>query len=328
MQWLFENPVGEMWGPAFLAFYAMAFGIALASCWWYRTNLDTSVDLPNLPVPVEPDPYQTAYLRGGESEVLRLATVDLYQRGLLEEHRGRWFSGKQLKAVQSGPNQGSLDAISQAVWEYYQQPHPPAEIFKAGFRPQIASQFERWETWIEAEQLRFPASARASFKTLKYVAVGSFLGLGAYKLLAAINSQHLNVGFLILMMFAGGIGLTTLAKLPRMTSRGRRYIDDLQTAYQTYKSPDWGSAASAQVTSGLGGFSLPVMAVGLFGIAALQHSPYDLLYTQYARASSLGSSCGSSCGSGCGSGGSSCGGASCGGSSCGGGGCGGCGGGD
>lgn len=77
MTWL-DNPIAHLWGPYFLALYAMVLAIMLAPILWYRRRADQSMELGDLPIPLKIDPYQLAYLRGGLLEVLRLATVDLY----------------------------------------------------------------------------------------------------------------------------------------------------------------------------------------------------------------------------------------------------------
>jgi len=323
MPWLLENPIGSMWGPAFLAFYFMAFCMALAVCWLFRSSLDPTLESTPLPVPVDPDPYQIAYLRGGEGEVLRLATVDLYQRDLLTNAKSGLFSANRLQAKVAVVPQ-DLNVFQRELLDYYREPRLPGDMYRAHLRPRLAAHFATWDAWIDAEQLQYPATARATFRLVKWVALAGFLLLGGYKFVAAISSSRPNVGFLIMMIVAGGIAIQVWAKLPRFTTRGRRYIDDLQTAYASYKNPSWDTPALANSSPSNvqpAAYSLPVMAVGLFGVAVLQHSPLDFFYSQYAAASSVGSSCGSSCGGGssssCGGGGSSCGS-----------GCGGCGGGD
>src|SRR4051794_20624292 len=83
MDWLFHNAIADLRGPQFLLFYALV--ITVTICWAkYAVNKqDLTGNLPPAPIPATIDPYELAYLRAGEHEVLRLALVSLIQRGYL-----------------------------------------------------------------------------------------------------------------------------------------------------------------------------------------------------------------------------------------------------
>src|SRR4051794_41513575 len=83
MDWLIRNPLASMAGPEFLVLYGVVIAATLLWCWWRARAADpTSAQSPP-PVPSSPDPYQFAYLRGGENEVTRVAVLTLLQRRYL-----------------------------------------------------------------------------------------------------------------------------------------------------------------------------------------------------------------------------------------------------
>jgi hypothetical protein len=150
---------------------------------------------------------------------------------------------------------------------------------------------------------------QSGYKTA-LLAVLVVLGLGGYKLLIALAKGKTNVGFLIAMGILGTIAAVAVSKAPRISRRGKAYLGKLQIRYSRLK------AGISGLTQAVDDSSL-IFAVALFGIPALEGTPYQTLIPLFRQPTSSSSGCG---GAGCGGGG-------CGGGGCGGGGCGGCGGG-
>ena len=75
-----HNPLADLSGPHFLLLYAC---VIVGTLFWValsRQGLDpASEERPPL-VPAHPDPYEIAYLRGGENEVTRVTVFSLIQR--------------------------------------------------------------------------------------------------------------------------------------------------------------------------------------------------------------------------------------------------------
>src|SRR5262249_28454252 len=84
MDWLTNNFIANMIGPDFLLFYACVIAITLGICRWRVDWQDPTAGQTPPRLPTDPDPYEVAYLRGGENEVTRLAVFGLIQRGYLE----------------------------------------------------------------------------------------------------------------------------------------------------------------------------------------------------------------------------------------------------
>jgi len=70
-----SNPLTEMTGPHFLVLFAILISVVALVCWWRQWSRDTSAELSPLPSPQTPDPYEIAYLRGGENELARVLIV-------------------------------------------------------------------------------------------------------------------------------------------------------------------------------------------------------------------------------------------------------------
>ncbi len=81
------NPF-DLCGPEFLLFYVVLVAAVSGVAVLVRRVLESG------PVPRfrEVDPYLVAHLRGGSSEVLRVATISLLDRGLLQ------ISGEHIQA--------------------------------------------------------------------------------------------------------------------------------------------------------------------------------------------------------------------------------------
>ena len=87
-------------GFSFLGFYLIT-GIIVVWCyraWILKTENDNAPTTPTLT-----DPYLIAHLRADEAEALRVATVALLDRGILNAH------GEDLKAKNRMAGEGLLD---------------------------------------------------------------------------------------------------------------------------------------------------------------------------------------------------------------------------
>lgn len=313
MDWLISNPIASLSGPVFLLGYALVLLVLLFFVHWYRHVLDKSDQLGPMLVAPDPDPYRLAYFRGGLQEVLRLYTVDLYERGVLKEKNDRPFR-RSLVLVEDADLK-ELSPSMRSVAYFYGRPRQPKDILRWHETHEIEKLTEEWDTWIDQEQLRFSAEQKAEYAAITSAAAAFFLLLGLYKILVALVQGHDNIWVLVVMTVLGSMGI--VAGLPKRTSRGRTYIEDLQTVFSSLKKLALNTevvkqSMDASSTCANCAYALPVMAMGLFGMSALQGGRYKYLHSQYAPASGCGAGCGSA--------------ASCGGGGCGGG-CGGCGGG-
>ena len=78
--WPFDLP-----GPEFLVVYLIVGAIVITAMLLLRHSAETAGPKISLT-----DPYLVAFLRGGQNETLRVATVSLIDRGILKADGKRW----------------------------------------------------------------------------------------------------------------------------------------------------------------------------------------------------------------------------------------------
>lgn len=328
-------------GPLFLVLYAAILAVFSAVCFIVRAQIDRDDSDKRLVPQVDPDPYQIAYLRGGVHEVLRLGTFELFAKGALDEKKSRLGS----VTWELIPEKITPDSVSPFAWEagqHFEKPSAPTSILRSRAASSLAGRFREWDDWIENDELRISHEKQLKLNGIAILLAGVFAAIGLIKIVAALSNHHNNVGFAIAMLIAGTVAIL-LTRLPRrFNARGRNYLSAVQTMHGQHRRVSNNATFPTEPTDAAAGSlstaSIPMMAMGLFGVAALQGSSFDGFRKTYLRSEATGGGCGAGCAgaamasSGCGSsdhgagsGSSSCGGgASCGGGSgCGGGGCGG-----
>jgi len=323
----------RMNGPLFLVLYAAIFASFLTVCLIIRVQIDRDDSEKRLVPKVDPDPYQIAYLRGGVNEVLRLATFELFAKKALQEQKS-WLGTVTWELI---PEKISRDSVSAFAWEagqYFTKPRTPSDIFRSGLVSNLTSQFREWDDWIENEDLRISHEKQFKLNGIAILLGSIFAAIGLIKIVAALSYHHTNVGFAIAMLIAGTVSILLTCLPRRFNARGRNYLSAIQTMHGQHRrvsnNAKFPSEPSDAAAGSLSAVSIPMMAMGLFGVASLQGSSFDGFRKTYLRSEATGSGCGAGCAgaawnSGCGSsdhggagdGGSSGGG---GGSSCGGGG--------
>jgi uncharacterized protein (TIGR04222 family) len=87
MDLLTNNALLEMPGPAFLHSYAVVSAIALVAL-NVALRLESLDSRPPPRLPVRPDPYEIAFLRGGIDATIGLAIYSLQRRALIEIQPG------------------------------------------------------------------------------------------------------------------------------------------------------------------------------------------------------------------------------------------------
>jgi uncharacterized protein (TIGR04222 family) len=302
------NPF-DFTGPQFLVFYIIFAGAVLGGLVVWRRRSESS-EAPKLDLS---DPYLIAYLRGGSSEVLRVATVALLNRKLLIRN------GKQLQRAEHASPNNVHRPVEQALLKKYARAGEATWMFEDDGLKTACRQYER--TLKKAQML--PDESVNQARLMRLVIAGFLLtGVGLTRILFALFEGRTNVGFLIILMIVS-IVVAVKFSFPRLTESGKATLEDVQSLYSGLRNrtafSNTGGVAQAGAADGE-----PMMLAAAFGVGALAGPALadanDLFHRKKDASSSGGGDggCGSSCGSSDG-GGSSCG------SSCGGG-CGGCGG--
>ena len=84
MEFLFDNPLANMYGPYFLVFYILFISATIIGFRVVRNRADKTTHLNIPPVPNNPDAFEIAFLRGGQNELVRAVIFALAQKNLLK----------------------------------------------------------------------------------------------------------------------------------------------------------------------------------------------------------------------------------------------------
>jgi uncharacterized protein (TIGR04222 family) len=293
------NPFDQS-GPEFLLFY-FCFSIIMIIAIVVLRRRAESGPAPRIDLG---DPYLIAYLRGGENEALRVAVVSLVDRGMLvmNDHTIR-----RADDVTAGMAKNSIEY---EVLKKFGAPDTAASVFKDD---DLKSEFQPYRYKLEQAGL-MPDSAVRHDRLKRLLLALTGLGIvGVIKIQIGLSLEK-PVFFLVMMMIIA-MFIAAVSSFPRLTARGDATLEDIKNLYSGLKdrvntfSPGSSSAELA-------------MCAAVFGVAALEATPFGYARTLFPRATSSSYS-GSACGSSDSSSGSSDGGGGCGGGGCGG--CGGCG---
>jgi uncharacterized protein (TIGR04222 family) len=334
MSWVWQNMIAEMYGPYFLGFYGSIIVAVVVACHRALKAADETDALTPPRIPAKLDPYEVAYLRGGENEVARVAIASLVERGLLQIVEKKKMLVKQ-SFIDRGraPDPRELRLVEAKILGWSGFPALPGAVFQPdGIARSIEPECLHYRRVLDENRLVTTPEVREKGYRLWYIGSLAILSLGVYKLIAAIMNGHRNILFLVIMGAIGFVSVSVVClKRPRLSKLGKGYLEQLKLAFSGLK--DESSESRRQdIESELAGDPLTpkkrqaavahgdaLMILGIFGLSALSGTEHARLATMFTRAASANGGCG---GGGCGGGGGGCGG---GGGGCGGG-CGGCGG--
>jgi uncharacterized protein (TIGR04222 family) len=279
-------------GPQFLVFYAV-FAIAVIAGFIYGRWRGESGPPPTAGAT---DPLLLACLRGGPTEVIRVATLGLIDRGLLT------VSGRTV--TRSGDPEVVGRRIEKEVLRHFERGADIDSILARSDAQRVVK--EDYEDQLIRLRL-IPDSELAKRRIrLLILALAALLGVGGIKLLVALQAGRTNVGFLIVLMIIATIVAVKFSD-PYQTALGDLYLESIRSMFKGLQE------RAATIRPGSGSREL-LWLTALFGAATLPTAAFPFVQELWPRSSSTGG--GATCGSS--SGGGGCGGG-------GGGGCGGCG---
>lgn len=325
------NPPVVLHGPEHLAVFTV---ISIGAILWVFRRVraaDTTHHLPVPQVPVDFDPYEIAYLRGGPSELVRLIFMNLVSRKYLHTRGGPLGVLNQVISVVPGhPPPEDLDPSERLVFGWICG-QTTADILY----PVLPKTLEReagseYQRDLQARQLlvspdQHPKIWRAALSAFSLIAV-----LAIYNLFVAASQRSVGHALLLIVLAVTFlIPIVLMSHSRRLTALGRKYLARLQQALKGLQNRIASRAAQDRN-------DLLILAAAAFGIGSLASASYgydlegDKEVDSRKKADSQsgngdgGSGCGGDTGSASGGGVSADGGAGCG--DGGGGGCGGCGG--
>ncbi len=281
-------------GPEFLVFYVILGVIVIATVAVLRRRSEPAGAMM---APLT-DYLKIAYLRGGPDEALRIATISLLDRGLVEavdEHHVK-TSSRTMPAGLQRTEERVLETckdstrasaiVDDTSLQITVRTDCEGHLVRAGLLPDDTVKADR--QWL----------LMAGMALLAVVAL--------VKIVIALSRGRTNIGFLIVALPIFGYLLYRIAN-PARTLAGEAMLADLRQLFTALKDRMWsiGTPREAQELA---------LVAAVFGISALpgRGAVSEKLFRRPQSASSSscgsgGSSCGSSCGGGCGGGCGGCG---------------------
>ncbi len=318
------NPF-DLRGPEFLLFYFVLSAIVLLTLFLLRWRDERQESLK----PPLDDPYLVAFLRGGEGEALRIATLSLIDRGLLTLRS----SGTSTLFLSSPENRLELkdplfiDTVKRPIEKHILEAFKTAQPISTTLGSLTdCTACTDYALNLEKLGLLPNPDTRSARRRRLWIALAILLGVAGLKILIALSRGRTNILFLIILAIIAAYVAPRISN-PFRTARGEKFLEDIKSLFGSLRlradllRPGGANTDLVWLASAYG---LDAVSPILFPYvsALLPHKPH-----REPGSGGWGSS--SSCGTfaSCGSGGSSCGGGGgCGGGSgCGGGGCGGCG---
>lgn len=293
-------------GPEFLVFYALFGAAVLALAYAFRPDR-RSGDLPASPIDAT-DPYEIAFLRAGSNEALRVATLSLVDRGLLEVTDAVDTKHEPELLAQRDARDKVRRPIEVAVLDHFGDRKPADSVFGT---TKIDSAMDRYRERLESLGLLPTEAERQSRLMTKRIAWGALWLVAGARIFQAVGNERSNFFFLIILAASFSWVVARVVDRPR-TGAGDRALAELSALFA-------GLRAGVDRLSPGGATNEMALVAGVFGVGTLPDERFPFVRKLYKRATTARSS-GSACGSGCGGGGGGDGG----GDGCGGG-CGGCG---
>lgn len=299
------NPF-EITGGEFLIFYA-AFGVAVLTL-AHVLRPDRRVG--DAPIsPIDPtDPYAIAFLRAGANEAVRVATLSLVDRGLLEVSDAADKKHEPELSAQRDAREKVRRPIEVAVLDHFAQRQPADSVYGTT-KTDIA--IDQYRNRLEFTGL-FPTEAdRQGRVTIKRLAWAALWLVAGARIVQALGNERSNVGFLVVLALFLSWAVSRVVERPR-TGAGDKALAELKALFA-------GLRARVDQLSPGGATNEMALVGAVFGVGTLPDVRFPFVRKLYRRATTANSG-GTACGSGCGGGGGGDGG----GDGCGGG-CGGCG---
>jgi hypothetical protein len=322
MNWILNNPVVDMDSEYILLFYVMAVGSAILACYKSVRSADRTRHMEPPEIPARLDPYEIAFLRGGETEVTRIAIMSLLQRGLLRITESRDWSSTALairKEVDRGrkPEPGELSPIEASIMKWtgfpatgrkiYQPDGSPFKSVSAIFWERATGRYiyqpgsipllirgtcEPYQHNLAANSLLAPPEMKQLGCWLWWIGSALILSLGAYLLAVALKKGEPFVAFVLgLMALIGVIALAFVClQFPRISHRGRAYLEQLKLAYDRLTStgrrrgrsrsalPKAGHADDREPVRESSVYSDRLLLDGIFGEVLLADTPTNDLW--------------------------------------------------
>lgn len=299
MDFLFDNPIANMQGQVFLVIYGAIIFVLAIAFYLLKSKFDWTDKQPAPLISQTPDPYEIAYLRGGENELARSLIFSLTNKGFLQITN----EGKKSYIVltQNQPNWTTLPSIERNILSWFQTTRETSEVFESYGLIELLKPYSlKYESKLAQNNLLTPKDVEMKIRMLSFLVFGFTALIGSYKLIASISHGSYNIIFLILFIIASFLVFWFLGKTKRLSKRGENYLETLQNTFDRLR---YNKTPSPNMPA-LNSFDPALLALGIFGTSALIGSGYNEYERAFEKSNKqdsggYGSSCGTSCGSSC-----------------------------
>ena len=243
------------------------------------------------------DPYEIAYLRKGEVEAIKVATISLIDRGLLI------YEGENLKALDASSIEIVNRPIEKAIITCFEESKNHLDAFQNPSVRQICREYK--ESLLAHRLIADKAVYKSRFFGV-LIAIGLLASIcviyGFTKTLSKRTDLIVSIAVMLFFSFV----IVRLSS-SRLTARGNKVIRDLRFLFNRLLS------RSKFLVPG-GNTNEVALAAGIFGLHVLSEKSFPFINKLYSYGSSKdsknstsdlsvsSSTCGTCCGSGCGSG--------------------------
>jgi uncharacterized protein (TIGR04222 family) len=267
----FENPLARMDGPFFLAFYAL---LTFLVIYFLRYKSGRLINMEeaagDLQIPLQPDPFEIAYLKGGEKQVLLLAIYSLINRGYLNVLTNDKKTDVRIGQKEKAPSLNALNDQEKLVFSSTTKKEMPITNFlNETFSEKFTACCEPHQKKLQTDDLLVSEEAEKKFKTLKIYCLWFMLLLSLYKYMAAVQHGHKNIFFLFLFTIIACILINNVQKVK--FARRINYLDELKTAFQFTTDSNFD----------LQPFYIKQLQIAIFGADVLKNSKQSYLSNYY-----------------------------------------------
>src|SRR5262245_12537943 len=208
------NPF-DLNGPQFLLFYGALGLVSYVFLRVYVTLRERQHPIPNLKMS---DPFLIAFLRGSKNETIRIASMSLIDRGLLEIISGSWFSTPTLATAQPSNINLGKSRIERALLRLFIARQEAGAAFTNEDCKRACDSYRN-----ELGEYRLVRTAEIVVERLVPVGVIAvlLLGVSGIKIAVALDRGRFNIEFLI------ALTVVIMYLLGRLVWRHRTGLGDL-----------------------------------------------------------------------------------------------------
>ena len=260
MKGFLMNLVAGVDSEYLLLFYTIAIGALILACFKSVRLADRTRHMEPPEISGRLDPYELAFLRGGEKEVTRLAIRSLLQRGLLKITESRdWNSTATtiIREVDRGrkAESGELAPIEACIMKWTGFPALPRQIYEPGGIPDLLrGMCGAYQDNLADRELLAPPGMKGIGAGLWWIGSVLIFLVGGYLMAVVLARGETLVAVILIPMAVVGVIALAFAclRFPRISHRGRAYLQHLELAYDslTRKGPRPGHSRSASTSAG------------------------------------------------------------------------------